>query len=245
MPLKIFGHAPKKIAVDAIGSPSTFQHSFGGLASDHGIVFTNSPPLQLIYCLDSNDPLIPAFVPHTRFLPLLFPFGYDMQCSYSVLDGNKICLHSDLEAPAAEPVEPFAAQPTAFEYVPYDPTNWKDAFSFKGVFGWDDLSEHDRMKAVEYAVETYGITKEEYGPDPDWELEDIVRCMFDPPFAQLTAPLGACGNPACRHDELVVIAFQSECHDSREQIWGNNPYPQTVWQLCEKCRCIDVSNQCS
>ena len=55
--------------------------------------------------------------------------------------------------------------------------------AWKGVFGWDELVGDERKRALDLARERTSLSKHD-GPDDDWSYEDVIRSMYDPPFAQ-------------------------------------------------------------
>lgn len=244
MPLRFFGYEPKRISLDAIGTGDSFGHSFGGTHEDYGIRFKNAEhPLHVIYWLNISDPLVPIAIDGILFLPLLFPFAYGTSCGYSIDSGNEITFyaHNDELCPPWNAPRYFNTKSTSFTLEPYDPRNPADALNYKGVYGWEELTDSDRDSAVRIAVEKYRISPDE-GPDGDWELEDIVRAMYNPPFRQLALPILLCDNPKCKSDaDMEVIAIQQDCNDT-EEIWGGMR-GQTIWAICPECKSIGVAQQ--
>ena len=246
MPLSLFGHNPQSRVEDCIGSRSEHAHTFGGHSRDFQLEFVNAPlPLHLIYCLDLRDPLLPFTLPGCNFLPLLYSFNYGTECCYQVVSDTKIVLlhpseTENLYPPWAAP-EFFPIQSTSFSPKSYDPTNADDVMNWKGVFGWDGLGGHERDRALELAKERSSLTIED-GLDDDWTYADVISSMYDPPFAQ-SKPAHSCENPDCTHDQLQVIALQDHVVPS-ELIWPDKNV-QTIWEMCNSCLCITVSNQCT
>lgn len=246
MPLSLFGYSPKSRIEDAIGSQCGFSHTFGGNAADFGIRYTHTPlPLHLIYRLDLSDPLIPVALPGINFLPLLYCFNYGSDCCYQVVSDAEVRLLAPVEQeyyfPPWEAPDAFERANTSFVPKPYDATNANDVMDWKGVFGWDKLSDYERERALNLARERTSLTRED-APDDDWTYEDVIRNMYDPPFAQ-SRPYHSCGNPDCSNDRLRVIALQNDVV-SRELIWPDK-YVQTTWEMCETCHAIVASNQCT
>ena len=244
MPLKTFGYSPKRIACDTIDSISKYEHSFGGSLKDFGIEVVDAPlPLHLIYRLDLADPLLSIALPGVNFLPLLFPFSYGCECGYTVRSDVLVEFHQfykEASPPWDAPLE-FPRSKTSFTIEQYDPRDVKHALSYKGVFGWGELSPADRKIAVKLAAKTYGLSRAD-APDDDWDLESVVECMCYPPFVQRGVPLGICLNPSCDSNaEMRVIAIQDKCVP-QERIWPSE-YSQTIWQSCPSCGSIHVSNR--
>lgn len=244
MPLRIFGYEPKRISIDRIGSHDGFNHLFGGDHKEYGIRFANAePPLHVVYWLDVTDPLVPIAIDGVTQLPLLFPFAYATSCGYSFDTNNIVTFypHHDEPRPPWNAPPCFPAMATSFSSQPYDPTKPSDAIAYKGIFGWQELDDASREIAVRIAVNTYGIAPDE-GPDTDWTLEDIVRCMYDPPFRQLARPMLFCDNPNCTSKaDMNIIAIQQDSSDI-EEIWGGMR-GQTIWAMCPGCKSIGVAQQ--
>lgn len=126
MPLSIFGHNPKTVSQDCIGSKSKFDHTFGGRAEDFGIEFEKSPlALHLIYRLDLADPELPCFGDTIDFLPLLQCYNYGTECCYKVLSDHRIELLSPVDKdyyfPPWDAPESFVLRTTSFTRLKYDP----------------------------------------------------------------------------------------------------------------------------
>ena len=244
MPLKLFGYEPKRISLDAIGTSNRYRHFFGGTAKDYGIRFKNAKhPLHIIYWLNTSDPLVPISIDGISHVPLLFPFAYGTSCGYSIESNNEVTFyaHNDNPCPPWDAPRCFPANSTSFALEPYNPRDPVDALNYKGVFGWEELTDADRDSAVRIAVEEYRISPDE-GPDENWDLDDIVSAMYDPPFRQLARPILVCDNPKCKSDtDMEIIAIQQDCIEA-EEIWGNMR-GQTIWAICPECKSFGVAQQ--
>jgi hypothetical protein len=246
MPLSLFHYTPKSRVEDCIGSESKHAHTFGGHSREFDLAFTNAPlPLHLIYRIDLRDPLVPFSLPNIDFLPLLYCFNYGTDCCYQVVSNTELKLVHPVEQeyhfPPWDAPESFPRQSTSFSPKPFDPTNADDVMDWKGVFGWDELTGNERERALDLARERTSLTADD-GPDDDWTYEDVIRSMYDPPFAQ-SKPYNSCENPDCEDDRLQVIALQDNVVSS-ELIWPDK-FVQTIWEMCSSCHCITVSNQCT
>ena len=246
MPLSLFGYNPKSRVEGSIGTESKSTHTFGGQTSDFDIVLADAPlPLHLIYRIDVRDPLVPFWLPGVRYLPLLYCFNYGTECCYQVLsDTNIKLLHPCKKAkyfPPWEAPNSFPRLALSFSQQPYDPTNADDVLNWKGIFGWDELTENERERALDLVRERTSLTADD-GPEADWTYADAIRSMYHPPFAQ-SKPYNSCGHPDCEDSQLRVIALQDNVEES-EMIWPD-PGVQTIWEMCSSCRCITVSNQCT
>ncbi len=246
MPLSLFGYNPITRVEDCIGFESGHAHSFGGHSSDFDLEFMNAPlPLHLIYRLDLRDPLIPFLVPGVDFLWLLYCFNYGTACCYQVVSNTKIKLvyprAQNAHFPPWDAPETFPHQPLSFSQKTFDPTNADDVMNWKGVFGWDELSGNERERALDLARQRSSLTAED-GPDDSWTYFDVIRSMYNQPFAQ-SKPYNSCENPDCENARLRVIALQDKVVSS-ELIWPDE-HVQTIWEMCSTCHCITVSNQCT
>ncbi len=246
MPLTLFEHNSKSIVRDDIGQNGDFAHTFGGDPADFGLFFIDAPmPLHLIYRIDLTDPEVSLDVPGVRWLPLLYCFNYGTECCYQVSSDSEVVLLSPFNQehnwPPWDAPESFPLAQTCFSRVPYDPRDPNDALSFKGIFGWDELNRQQLDKALILARDRCSYSEED-GPDPSWSYEDVISCMYEPPFVQ-GAPDNQCMNPSCDNHSCKVIAIQDHAVDS-ELIWPSC-FVQTIWEICETCNSIIATNQCS
>lgn len=244
MPLSLFGHQPKVHFQDKIGTSSAYDHTFGGKPEDFGLRFVNIRlPLHLIYRLDLSDPSVPIELPGIDTLPLLYPFHYDSNCCYRVLSNIEVELVSPdgngYLSPPWDAPKSFPRSDTSFTRKPYDPTVAEDALRWKGIFGWKELSRKEKDRALELVQQMTDLSIEDM-PDDDWTYEQVIHNMYESPFSQ-GRPLGSCMN--CEARDMSVIALQDE-PVPRELIWPDK-YVQTIWQECESCHCISVTNQCT
>ncbi len=247
MPLSLFGDEPKVRIEDNIGSVSDHAHTFGGDVDEFKISFMNAPlPLHLIYRIDLGDPLVPFSLPNCDFLPLLYCFNYETDCCYQVRSNTEVTLWYPGEQehywPPWEAPKTFPLQTTSFSPKKYDPKNADDVIEWKGIFGWDELDAEERKRAVEMCKERTNYSVEEYAPSDDWTYEDVIDVQYDPPFCQ-AKPGTTCHNPDCKKYVRRVIALQDNALPA-ELIWPDE-YVQTIWQMCDSCHSISVTNQCT
>ena len=166
----------------------------------------------------------------------------------------------------------FSKSFVSFRNQNYDPTVAEDALRLAAVFGLEHLSRSEMKRAIVMADETFGTIRE-FGL-PGWTPEEIIRCAHREPFAQ-GAPSKSCDNPSCtaeiayrtaelslsiddenfreltgqssltleprnvRRDSMRVFAIHQA--DDRTA-WPN---VQLVFEICDSCHCIRVSNQCT
>jgi len=180
--------------------------------------------------------------------------------------------HFDAEFPFPNFPQSFPQAPITFCKQKYDPTLAEDALKLAAVFGVDQLSESEMKRAILIADETSGTISD--FAVPDWTPEDIIRCNHREPFIQgapskscdnpnCTAEIAyrtkemtvqidnktyqeLTGQSSftldardVRRDSMRVFAIHQPEDDDR--VW---PDVQLVFELCECCQCIRVSNQC-
>lgn len=180
-------------------------------------------------------------------------------------------LNYDPDFPYAGHPPSFSASPIALQQVAYDRTVAEDALALQGVFGLDGLSASELARAVSIARSRYSRTDFPDWTDdervsilghapfiqgkpskscdnPDCTAEIAYRMeAFEidlPEFADVVGeePIRVEARDV-RVDSMRVIAFhQPEPDDTL--IWGD-PFVQMIFEFCDCCHCIRVSNQCS
>jgi len=251
MPLSLFLHTPKTHLTDNIAQPGAYKHTFGGTIEqfDLQLVGTESQ-LHLIYRIDLSDPEIPIQIPNIRFLPLLYNYGGDLECSYLVETDSRIKIlnpTSPVDAPGFDVPDSYPVTATTFTKHKYDPTNADDVMQLKGVFGWDELSESEKKRALQLAKKLSSLTEDD-GVDESWSYEDVINCMFEPPFSQ-GDPLECCQNPECKSSKvnsdkshwMVTLAIQD--NPVREELIWPDQCVQTIWMMCPECNSITSLNR--
>ena len=182
-------------------------------------------------------------------------------------------LNYDPDFPYAGHPASFPSSPIALQQMPYDRTIAEDALSLQGVFGLDGLSASEMARAVNICLSHHPYYSQ-YKLDSNWTDEDVVRIHGCAPFMQ-GSPAKSCGNPDCTaetayHVEEMEIEFSAEeaeffgekamkidAHNVRVDtmrviaIHELNPNDKLMWdvqlifEFCDCCHCIRVSNQCT
>jgi hypothetical protein len=184
-------------------------------------------------------------------------------------------LNYDPDYPYAGHPPSFPCSPIALQQVPYDRAVAEDALSLQGVFGLDGLSASEMARAVsiclshhpyysqykpdsswtdEDVVRNHGCAPFMQGApskscgNPDCTAEIAYRReAFEidlPEFADVVGeePIRVEARDV-RVDSMRVIAIhQPEPDDTL--IW-DDPFIQIIFEFCDCCHCIRVSNQCT
>ena len=252
MPLSLFLFSPKTHLVGEVersGRAGKFGHTFGGTCEQFDLQIENTASnIHLVYRIDLSDPAIPLKSPSVNYLPLLYCFAGQLECSYLVLPGNKVKILdpiSDVGEPPFEVPRSFPPAVISFAKQHYDPTNADDVMQLKGVFGWDELSKSEKARALELARSLSSLTESD-GIDENWTYETVIDCMYEPPFAQ-GDPVERCKNPDCEKSDPEVtqwmnaLAIQTK-PVADELIWPDE-FVQTLWMTCSACGSITALNR--
>ncbi|MEX2168888.1 MAG: hypothetical protein WD851_06240 [Pirellulales bacterium] len=169
----------------------------------------------------------------------------------------------------------FPSRSIAFARQPYDPTNAEDALSLLTVFGLDQLSPDEMKLAIKIAKETgelcdkhdVNLTDEEHlksggnwpflqgapttscnnplcSAEVEWITEEL-ELVFPEELHDVTGPepLILPGGAVIRESSLRVFGLYQP-NEGDTMMWGD-PYVQMIFQICDCCQCICVSNQCT
>jgi hypothetical protein len=197
-------------------------------------------------------------------------FIYRVHNKYEIEIIDPAELTYDPDFPYAGHPPSFPASPIALQQVPYDRTVAEDALALQAVFGLDGLSVSEMARAVSIARPWHSVSD----IFSDWTDEDVVRRLGRAPFMQ-GAPSKSCGNPDCtaeiayhvdegeielspetaelvgektmkiggydvRVDTMRVIAIH-EPKPNDKSMWD----VQMIFEFCDCCHCVRVSNQCT
>lgn len=251
MPLSLFSHNPKTHLVDEINQSGTFGHTFGGTFKQFDLQTRNSDAKShLIYRIDLSDPNVDIEIPGVGFLPLVYHFEGDLECSYRVEPDGQINILNPMSGKGAhfDVPDAFPLAKTSFSKQEYDPTNADDVMRLKGVFGWDELSRSEKDRALEIARTLSELTEAD-GIDESWSYETVIECMYEPPYSQ-GDPLERCKNPACKNfnnddTEKWMKALAIQDNASIEELIWPDKFVQTIWMRCLACNSITAVNRCS
>jgi hypothetical protein len=161
-----------------------------------------------------------------------------------------------------------------FERQPYECTRAEDAVRMAALFGLNSLSDVEMERAVELADESCGTISAWGLPDwtPENIVRSAHREPFaqGSPIAECTNP--DCSAPIEYRRKSISVSVNDELADFlgdstfaipardvrqeslrvfaiveptplRRQLWGDQRI-QLIYQICELCKCIRVTNQC-
>ena len=208
----------------------------------------------MLHRFDTTDPTVPFAVPGVRWVPFYYCFDFRVNSvGYRLVSDSAMeVFFVENERNVSDREEwPADSYPTAFPRSPikvnplrYDPTDLEDAYSWAGVFGIDELSPANRLKArtrVAEEAELFGG----FTPETDEEF----RASMSRPFMQ-GMPNGNCLNPKCpariREGQLSVVALVPAEPVKGVHTFG--PYGSDVrliFQLCPVCHAIRADNECT
>lgn len=183
-------------------------------------------------------------------------------------------LNYDPNYPYAGHPPSFPCSPIALQQVPYDRAVAEDALSLQAIFGLDGLSERELARAVSMARLSYSPSDIPDPGWTDEEVVCILgRAPFMqwPPSKSCGNP--DCTAEIAYHVDEKEIEFSAEeaeyfgekamkidAHDVRVDtmrviaihepnstdalMWGD-PDVQMIFEFCDCCHCIRVSNQCT
>jgi hypothetical protein len=191
-------------------------------------------------------------------------------CEIELIDPAEVEYRSDV--PCDKYPDSFDESPVSFAKVGYDPSKAEEALSLAAIFGIDQLSDAEMKRAIDI-VEQTGLFRE--WSMPDWSPESIIRCGYKEPFMQgapskscdnpectaendyyvepyeiqfpedslLAGEVMRIEGHYVRKPSMRVFAiYQPEETDTT--MW-DDPYVQLVYEICDCCKCIRVSNQCT
>lgn len=239
----------------AVSGQSRYGHTFGGphdrkgasREDCHGIL------IHLLHRLDLSDPAIPFAIPGVRWLPFYYCFDFRAnEFSYRLISDESLVPFFPDDDPNVSDHEEWPDDEYPLEFPvsslqiaahPYDPTVLEDAYNWAGIFGIGRLSEGDQAAVKKLVAEEM----EELGlgiPETDEEFHEALTG----PYKQ-GRPDKGCLNPSCsnhvRKEPLTTIALVPA-----EPIKGIHTFGrwgtgvQLIFQMCERCYTIRVSNQC-
>lgn len=234
------------------------RHTFGGNTPFRGATREDCDGLLVhhLYSLDLADPALPFSPPGLKSLPLFYCFdfrantiGYRFSTDDSLqffFDRSDPNLSSEEEWPYEDYPERFPRVPMSITPVPYNPQDPEDVYAWAGIFGMDHISKEGEELLQKKARESARLWQQD-APQTREELSDYL----DMPFSQ-GRPTSRCMNPLCeysqqdRRNQLRTIAIVPNCPTKETYLFGK--YEDDViliFQMCEKCQTIRVSNQCT
>jgi hypothetical protein len=253
--MKTFLFGTYAIATASSGR-SRYGHTFGGPHDRKGTSRDdcNGILIHLLHRLDLTDPAVPVAIPGLRWLPLYYCFDFRANdLGYQLTSEDSLAAFFPDDDPNVTDHEewpgenyPLVFPKSGIKITPYDydPTNLDEAYAWAGVFGIEKLSKADQTAAKKrIAEEMDGL-----GLNAPVTERELQECLSNP-FTQ-GKPNKTCLNPRCvnhkRRGKLSTIALmpaepvKGVCTFGR---WGMGV--QLVFQMCNNCHTIRVSNQCT
>ena len=234
---------------------SKYGHTFGGPHDRRGTSRQdcNGIHIHLLHRLDLTDPAVPVAFPGLRWLPIYYCFDFRVDdLGYRLISDDELVTFFPTDDANVTGEESWPDEDYQLEFpksaikvkaYDYDPANLEVAYRWAGVFGIGKLSKPDQAAArnrVAKDMDDLGLG------EPETE-EDFARA-FSSPFMQ-GKPEDPCLNPECPNrtarGQLTSIALMPAepvkgVHTFGR--WGGGV--ELIVQLCPKCYCIRVSNQC-
>ncbi len=151
----------------------------------------------------------------------------------------------DPDFPYAGHPDTFSKSKFRFERQPYDPENAEDALKLQGVFGLKHLSNGEMQRAIKIGLSNNGyVSDPEDYDDMGWTDQEKVEILGRSPFYQ-TAPSTTCDNPKCPSERYEDTAKVIALHEPDDDVVWGDAYVQMIYTLCDRCNCINVTNQCT
>jgi len=253
---RAFLFGTNKIA-KAIPSPKG-RHTFGGATQFRGATREDCDGLLVhqLYCFDLAESVLPFHLSGLKWLPLFYCFDFRINTiGYRLTSDDSLQFFFERSHPSVSSNEewPYDNYPREFPKiwlnvvtVPYDPQNVDDAYAWAGVLGIDSISAEGEEQLRNKAIDAARL----WGHEAPGTREELAEYL-DMPFVQ-GRPSSQCMNPACdnskkeHHNQLHVIAIVPNAPLDEALLFGK--YEDDViliFQICERCQTIRVSNQCT
>lgn len=237
---------------------SDFSHMFGGGGEREGEVPPGcKKPVHLFFDLDLRDPRVGVTFPdpYARYLPLYYPLGnVGGPFKYRVADPDTVVMYSQPYPPKwrahAMKNYPPPFEPAQLELVPrgYDPKDVNDVFFCGGVLGIAGLTARQKAKLKKDFLKFYrdeigvDLIAEDYDGDAGVTMDEIAAGYT--PYTQGT-PEHPCPNPDCENRATplpVLVVLDPDKDDPFYARIAGGDSGQLVWQVCERCGGVVVTN---
>jgi len=257
---RLYCTAKKNVSVArdvTVGANS--DHSIGGSFADFGysLVGHQCSPYML-FRFDQRDSLVPNVLDHVRWLPLAYSFlcsgDYeDSITAYRVIDDKSL----EFFAPCKNLTPDLAFYddyPALFPHgglglfdAEHDISDVGDSIRLAAIFGlehFDDRQRDDAREMIRPIYETCDA-QELYDLGIDGFLDN-----WSGPFPQGPPDDIPCFNPSCSISgthEMSTFATVVGHPSSEYPFWSDSGEPDVmlVFQTCDKCGTIHVSQQCT
>ena len=257
---RLFSTSAKKISIVrdiSVGAES--DHSIGGSFSESGysLVGQNCTP-HFLFRLDQRESLVPNVLDHTRWLPMAYSFlctgDYDDGITaYRVVDDNTLEFFSPTKSLTAETAF-YDNYPTVFPRggiglfdADHDTTDVRDSIRLAAIFGLEHFTDRQREEALEMIRPIYDTcdAQELY----DLGIDGFLDC-WGAPFPQGPPNGIPCLNPNCRifgEHEMSTFATVVGHPTDDYRFWSDSGDPEVmlIFQTCDTCKTIHVSQQCT
>ena len=239
----------------ATSGVSEYGHTFGGPHDRSGTSreHCNGILIHLLHRLDLTDPAVPIVIPGIRWLPLYYCFDYRAtELGYRLISEEELVTYFPTDDPNVSEEESWPADDYPLEFpkcaikveaYAFDSTRLDEAYEWAGIFGIGNLSAPDQAAAKKRVTELMKALELSV-PQTDEDFEDAL-CR---PFIQ-GKPVGSCLNPDCSNgtESGRLTTFALIPAEPVEGIhtfgrWGGGT--ELIFQICQKCHTIRVSNQC-
>jgi hypothetical protein len=253
-PARTFLFGDYTIATAGTGR-SRYGHTFGGPHDRKGTsrADCNGILIHLLHRLDLRDPAIPIVIPHVRWLPFYYCFDFRANdLGYRLTSDESLVTFFPADDPHVSDHEEWPGEDYPLEFprsnikigaYDYDATHLEDAYRWAGVFGIGRLSRADQAAAKKRAAKEM----KDAGFKPPMTDDDLQEFLSSP-FMQ-GKPHNSCLNPRCsnhkRSGQLSTIALMPA-----EPVKGVHTFGRwgagvrLIFQLCNKCYTVRVSNEC-
>lgn len=237
-----------------------FSHSWGGEDVWEGLVPPGcKKPVHVFFDLDLSDARVGIKLPgkYNTFLPLCYALGNrGGPFQYRVVHTGKIELLSqpypakDRRWILQDYPEPFEQTPMALVPRKYDPTDVDDVFFCGGILGIAALNKRQKAKLRQDFLQMYrdeyklDLIAEDYDGDDSVTIDEIASGYH--PFTQqppeYPCPYPECANHAAGTPLPVLAYLRPEHDDSYYKALAGGDSGQLIWQVCEKCGSVVVTN---
>jgi hypothetical protein len=214
----------------------------------------------LFYNLDLSDPRVAVRFPGLQLtkLPLYYAIGnvHGAFC-YRVRSDHTIEI---LRQPYPKRYRdqimkqyPEPLPPKSVELVPvgYDPRDPADVYCYGGVLGIGMLTARQkatlRKKLERWHLTKIGCPLADSFEESDLTFDEMVGgcSLFTQGMPQEMCPYRACENHKARSPLPVLLLIEPEAEDSFFGHVGGGDRGQLIFQLCENCGTVLVTNPCT
>ena len=207
------------------------------------------PPVDVLFRLDCDDPLIGIRLSSARYLPLLCAVRLQScPLAYRVISDRSVEILNLSPEDAVEELAGSIIRPHPIELQGhiYDADDPDGVLQYAGIFGFDHLTDAQYERVIELLERRGWLNIFEPDIAPCETIDEWLHERFVSPFIQ-QPPLDGCPNRDCPNNNqpasLRILAIYAE---ENEELWrGYHEAPQIVWQFCEQCEAMLVISECT